>query len=88
METTTWCGSTRRARLHESPCRLRPGLAQRSCWSNGVPQRCSGHGWCDIYGALGEVAFLLGCAEHQGDRGGEAGGLEVDMRHGDFSLKL
>jgi hypothetical protein len=34
------------------------------------------------------AAFLLGCAGRRGDRGGEAGGLEVDRRHGDFSPRF
>jgi hypothetical protein len=38
--------------------------------------------------AIGEAAFFLGYAGRRGDRGGEAGELEVDWRCGDFSPKF
>jgi hypothetical protein len=42
----------------------------------------------DGYEAPDEVALLLGCAERRGELGGEAGGLEVDNRCGNFSPKF
>jgi hypothetical protein len=43
---------------------------------------------CDGYEAPDEVALLPGCAERRGELGGEAVGLEVENRRGDFSLKF
>jgi hypothetical protein len=60
-------------------------LAWRGGWSIGVLQRVLDVTPRDGFEAREDAAVLLGCAGRRGDRGGEAGELEVVCERGNCS---
>jgi hypothetical protein len=88
VKMRTEVSATRRSRVCGRRTRLRPGLAWRGGRSGDVLQGILDAGRCGVSRAIGEAAVLLASAGRRGDRGGEAGELEVDSRRGDFSPKF